>query len=177
MEYIALHTDPHSPNIKGYTSHTHIAPTQFKKLSPHRRAFFFGTFAREILVASPAGFEPPVCAGKQTIAMGSGIEGMASPAGFEPTAPELGILCSIHLSYGDRPRRVLYHGRRRTQSHGCLEPGMDMFGGLKTGAELLILTVLIKRSAVPTGKPHDPPLTPTLLSLRCRSRLTDAIVL
>lgn len=26
---------------------------------------------------------------------------MASPAGFEPTAPELGILCSILLSYGD----------------------------------------------------------------------------
>src|SRR5271165_7249831 len=26
---------------------------------------------------------------------------MASPAGFEPTAPGLGILCSIRLSYGD----------------------------------------------------------------------------
>ena len=26
---------------------------------------------------------------------------MASPAGFEPTAPGLGILCSILLSYGD----------------------------------------------------------------------------
>ncbi len=28
---------------------------------------------------------------------------MASPAGFEPTAPGLGILCSILLSYGDLP--------------------------------------------------------------------------
>jgi hypothetical protein len=28
-------------------------------------------------------------------------EAMASPAGFEPTAPGLGILCSIRLSYGD----------------------------------------------------------------------------
>jgi hypothetical protein len=27
----------------------------------------------------------------------------ASPAGFEPTAPGLGILCSIRLSYGDLP--------------------------------------------------------------------------
>ena len=27
--------------------------------------------------------------------------GVASPAGFEPTAPGLGILCSIRLSYGD----------------------------------------------------------------------------
>ena len=26
---------------------------------------------------------------------------LASPAGFEPTAPGLGILCSILLSYGD----------------------------------------------------------------------------
>ncbi len=26
---------------------------------------------------------------------------VASPAGFEPTAPGLGILCSILLSYGD----------------------------------------------------------------------------
>ena len=26
---------------------------------------------------------------------------MVSPAGFEPTAPGLGILCSILLSYGD----------------------------------------------------------------------------
>ncbi|MFM2128883.1 MAG: hypothetical protein RL477_429 [Pseudomonadota bacterium] len=33
---------------------------------------------------------------------------MASPAGFEPTAPGLGILCSIQLSYGDPA--VLYHG-------------------------------------------------------------------
>jgi hypothetical protein len=30
----------------------------------------------------------------------SGI-GLASPIGFEPTAPGLGILCSILLSYGD----------------------------------------------------------------------------
>ena len=29
---------------------------------------------------------------------------MASPAGFEPTAPGLGILCSILLSYGDDGR-------------------------------------------------------------------------
>ena len=29
------------------------------------------------------------------------LETMASPAGFEPTAPGLGILCSILLSYGD----------------------------------------------------------------------------
>ncbi len=26
---------------------------------------------------------------------------LVSPAGFEPTAPGLGILCSILLSYGD----------------------------------------------------------------------------
>lgn len=26
-----------------------------------------------------------------------------SPAGFEPTAPRLGIWCSIRLSYGDTP--------------------------------------------------------------------------
>ena len=31
---------------------------------------------------------------------------MASPAGFEPTAPGLGILCSILLSYGDRSASV-----------------------------------------------------------------------
>jgi hypothetical protein len=30
------------------------------------------------------------------------ISYVASPAGFEPTAPGLGILCSILLSYGDR---------------------------------------------------------------------------
>lgn len=29
------------------------------------------------------------------------MTGMASPAGFEPTAPRLGIWCSIRLSYGD----------------------------------------------------------------------------
>ena len=28
-------------------------------------------------------------------------ESLVSPAGFEPTAPGLGILCSILLSYGD----------------------------------------------------------------------------
>ena len=28
---------------------------------------------------------------------------MASPIGFEPTAPSLGNLCSIQLSYGDKP--------------------------------------------------------------------------
>ena len=28
------------------------------------------------------------------------LEGMVRPAGFEPTAPGLGILCSILLSYG-----------------------------------------------------------------------------
>ncbi len=33
---------------------------------------------------------------------------VAFPAGFEPTAPELGILCSIHLSYGNRPLSRLY---------------------------------------------------------------------
>ena len=34
---------------------------------------------------------------------------MASPAGFEPTAPRLGIWCSILLSYGDR--RLVYDSR------------------------------------------------------------------
>ena len=29
---------------------------------------------------------------------------MVSPAGFEPTAPRLGISCSILLSYGDAGR-------------------------------------------------------------------------
>src|SRR3954468_6064512 len=28
---------------------------------------------------------------------------LVSPAGFEPTAPRLGIWCSIQLSYGDTP--------------------------------------------------------------------------
>jgi len=32
---------------------------------------------------------------------------LASPAGFEPTAPGLGILCSILLSYGDVRRLYL----------------------------------------------------------------------
>src|ERR1700722_19371262 len=31
---------------------------------------------------------------------------MASPIGFEPTAPRLGILCSILLSYGDTRRSL-----------------------------------------------------------------------
>ena len=31
----------------------------------------------------------------------SALRSLASPAGFEPTAPGLGILCSILLSYGD----------------------------------------------------------------------------
>ena len=33
---------------------------------------------------------------------GRDVGRLASPAGVEPTAPELGILCSIHLSYGDK---------------------------------------------------------------------------
>jgi hypothetical protein len=33
-----------------------------------------------------------------------------SPAGFEPTAPRLGIWCSILLSYGDI-RRFIAHSR------------------------------------------------------------------
>ena len=31
---------------------------------------------------------------------------LVSPAGFEPTAPGLGILCSILLSYGDASLRI-----------------------------------------------------------------------
>lgn len=31
----------------------------------------------------------------------------AFPAGFEPTAPELGILCSIRLSYGNSAMAVI----------------------------------------------------------------------
>ena len=31
---------------------------------------------------------------------------LASPARFELTTPGLGILCSILLSYGDRPSRI-----------------------------------------------------------------------
>lgn len=35
-----------------------------------------------------------------TLHFAANLAGM-SPAGFEPTAPGLGILCSIRLSYGD----------------------------------------------------------------------------
>lgn len=38
---------------------------------------------------------------------------MVSPAGFEPTAPGLGILCSILLSYGDIPYALPDTGKNR----------------------------------------------------------------
>ena len=42
---------------------------------------------------------------------------MVSPAGFEPTAPRLGIWCSIRLSYEDPP--YAYHGGPRAGRTGA----------------------------------------------------------
>ena len=102
-----IYSPTHGPTQfkkKGYTSH--ITPTP--KSSPHTGELFSFRHRRVKCLwrlSRRRDSNPPVCAGKQIIPVGLGVGRMASPAGFEPTAPELGILCSIHLSYGDRPRR------------------------------------------------------------------------
>jgi hypothetical protein len=50
--------------------------------------------------AVAAEFAPP-SPGVASRVVASGLISLASPIGFEPTAPGLGILCSILLSYGD----------------------------------------------------------------------------
>lgn len=52
----------------------------------------------------------------------SGRRSLARPAGFEPTAPGLGILCSILLSYGRSPGRTLHKVDTVVAGSGALHP-------------------------------------------------------
>ena len=47
---------------------------------------------------------------------------VASPAGFEPTAPRLGIWCSILLSYGDDSNRIPQQQPFVTRPHNLRGP-------------------------------------------------------
>ncbi len=69
-----------------------IPPAPFPK-HERRRQFWL----------SPCGTDMHHARGSQSekAAESSDLRWLASPAGFEPTAPGLGILCSILLSYGD----------------------------------------------------------------------------
>ena len=65
-------------------------------------------------------------------AQDSPLKIMVRPAGFEPTAPGLGILCSILLSYG-RALRPLIPWRRRGCSREWRGHGGDAEGRIDGG--------------------------------------------
>lgn len=55
---------------------------------------------------------------------------MVFPAGFEPTAPELGILCSILLSYGNTQRPFYIRMRKDQKKKLSCGVGELFEGGL-----------------------------------------------